>query len=201
MKYLAIKILVVCLCCVGYAANAQSKKKLKTVKDKDGYTYEIKSMPGKLTWITSNLKVNIPDSYVYYNADSNINTYGRLYSWAAAQEGCKQLGNGWRLPTEAEWTKMAKAFGGVADDSKDSGKVAYLELLFDGKSGLNTQWGGRRDANAQYYHNKLRGYYWTATETNETQAWVYLFDRMTGTLNRTNDGDKNRYLSVRCVKK
>ena len=201
MKHLAIRILVVCLCCVSYAANAQSKKKLKTIQDKDGNSYEIKSMPGKLTWITSNLNVNIPDSYVYYNQDTFALKYGRLYNWEAAKEGCKTLGKEWRLPTEEEWHKVSTAFGGVADDSKDSGRVAYMELLFDGKSGLNTQWGGRRDANNQYFQGKVIGYYWTATETNATQAWVYLFHRIFGNLNRTNDGDKDRFLSVRCVKK
>ena len=33
--------------------------------------------------------------------------------WEAAKEGCKMLGAGWRLPTDAEWRAMAKEYGGA----------------------------------------------------------------------------------------
>jgi uncharacterized protein (TIGR02145 family) len=34
--------------------------------------------------MTTNLKLNIPDSYCYDNADENCEQYGRLYTWKAA---------------------------------------------------------------------------------------------------------------------
>jgi uncharacterized protein (TIGR02145 family) len=56
-----------------------------------------------------------------------------LYTWTSAMEGCKVLGEGWSLPTNEEWQHMASSFGGVRDDSKDSGRTAYDALMDGGK--------------------------------------------------------------------
>jgi uncharacterized protein (TIGR02145 family) len=158
-RHLVIRILFVCLCGVSYAANAQSKKKLKTIQYKDGNMYEIKSMPGNLTWMMTNLNVTLPDSYLYYNADSNALKYGRLYTWQVAQNACKQLGEGWRLPTDDEWQKMTKAYGGVAANSKDTGNAAFQALTIKGSSGFNAVFGGRRDESKAYWQGKNTGFY------------------------------------------
>jgi uncharacterized protein (TIGR02145 family) len=196
--HLVIRIILICLCYTNYAANAQSKA--KTIQDKEGHTYTLQEMPGRLTWMTTNLKITVPESYCYFNADSNCEMYGRLYTWQAAEQGCKLLGKGWRLPTNAEWQKLAKAYGGIVGDSKDGGKTAHNALLVGGSSGFNAVWGGRRDANKQYWQKKIVGFYWTATESDSTHSWFYNFDRRAGTLNHYGDAEKNRSFSVRCVK-
>src|SRR5687767_7887008 len=81
-----------------------------------------KRMADGKQWTTQNLSVNIVPSYCYEDADSNCRKYGRLYTWESARRGCQSLGNGWRLPTEAEWRQLAKHYGGVFEDSKDDGK-------------------------------------------------------------------------------
>ncbi|MGH9420005.1 MAG: FISUMP domain-containing protein [Thermoanaerobaculia bacterium] len=88
-------------------------------------------------WTTSNLNANIEQSYCYGNAEPNCRRYGRLYTWESAQRGCRSLGDGWRVPTDDEWRQVAKQYGGVREDSDDSGKAAYAALLIGGSSGFN----------------------------------------------------------------
>ena len=50
--------------------------------------------------------------------------------------GARSLGTGWRLPTDDEWRRLAKHYGGVHGDSSDAGKGAYNALLIGGRSGF-----------------------------------------------------------------
>jgi len=52
------------------------------------------------------------------------------------------IGDGWQLPTNEEWRKMAKHYGGVRDDSDDGGKAAYKALIIGGSLGFNAVFGG-----------------------------------------------------------
>src|SRR5262245_52388612 len=57
-------------------------------------------------WTTANLNVDASPSYCYDDAEANCRQYGRLYTWDSAQRVCQSLGDGWRLPTDAEWRSM-----------------------------------------------------------------------------------------------
>src|SRR5688572_2125860 len=76
-------------------------------------------MPDGREWTTRNLAVSIDGSYCYDGKEDNCTRYGRLYTLEAAQRGCRELGDGWRLPTNLEWQQMAKHYGGVFGDSAD----------------------------------------------------------------------------------
>ena len=80
------------------------------VIDKDGNRYPVKRLKDNHLWMTANLNLNTRESY-YYNDSSHYNErYGRLYTWAAAQQGCASLGEGWRLPTRDEWYRLAENY-------------------------------------------------------------------------------------------
>src|SRR5437588_5359834 len=96
-----------------------------------------KRMADGKQWTTQNLNVNTVPSYCYEDAELHCRRYGRLYTWESAKRGCQSLGDGWRLPTDDEWREMAKHYGGVSEDSADSGKAAYTALLIGGRSGFN----------------------------------------------------------------
>jgi uncharacterized protein (TIGR02145 family) len=113
--------------------------------DRDGNIYTSKIMPDNREWTTDNLKVNIPGSYCYNDEAQKCTHYGRLYTWKSANEGCKLLGEGWRLPTAEEWQQMARGYGGAYGDSKDSGRAAYQALLATGNAGFNALLGGGRE--------------------------------------------------------
>ena len=80
-------------------------------------------------WTTANLNVNASPSYCYDDAERNCRRYGRLYTWALAQRVCQSLGHDWRLPTDDEWRRMAKQYGGVSNDSADKGKATFTALI------------------------------------------------------------------------
>lgn len=151
-------------------------------------------------WTTLNLNVNVAPSYCYQDADANCRKYGRLYTWESARRGCQSLGDGWRLPTEAEWRQLAKHYGGVFEDSKDSGKGAYTSLLIGGRADFNAVLGGGRAGDGEYARGDAHGFYWTASEDGPASAWYYNFGKGRPALYRQEKGEKERAFSVRCVR-
>lgn len=167
--------------------------------DRDGNRYTVKKMMDNNLWMTTNLKVNVPNSYCYENIKENCEQYGRLYTWESAQEGCSSLGDGWRLPTNDEWQQLTKDYG-LSEDSIDYRKVAYKALLYGGSAQFNALMGGGRNADGTYARLNAHAFYWTATENNSSTAWLYNFGKGGQFINRHNDSEKTEAVSVRCVK-
>jgi uncharacterized protein (TIGR02145 family) len=158
-------------------------------------------MPDGRQWTLTNLSVATDPSYCHGDAAENCRRYGRLYTWESARRGCRSLGNGWRLPTNDEWRQLAKCFGGVRDDSEDSGKAAFEALLIGGRSGFGAQLGGNRaPEDGRYARLEAHGFYWTASESGPAGAWFYNFGRGGLSLNRHRDGDKRMAISARCIR-
>jgi uncharacterized protein (TIGR02145 family) len=95
---------------------------------------------------------------------------------------------------------MAKHFGGVRDDSDDTGKSAYHALMRGGQSGFEAVLGGNRSHHGQYERLDAHGFYWTASESDSAYAWFYNFGKGGVALNRHRDGEKEQAFSVRCIK-
>jgi uncharacterized protein (TIGR02145 family) len=150
-------------------------------------------------WTAGNLNVNVGSSYCYEDSEANCRQYGRLYTWESAQRACQSLGDGWRLPTSDEWKQMAKHYGGIGDDSDDSGRAAFMALLSGGSSGFNAVLGGNRSVDGKYERSEAHGFYWTASETDPGSAIFYNFGRGGQALHRQNEGEKQMAISVRCV--
>ena len=163
-------------------------------------THPSTRMPDGRQWTMENLNVGASPSYCYDNAEANCRRYGRLYTWESAQQGCRSLGAGWRLPTDEEWRELAKHFGGVHDGSTDSGRAAYNALLAGGSSGFNALLGGGRDLRGEYGRVDAHGFYWTASESGPGNAWFYNFAQGRLTLFPQSEGEKDRAFSVRCVR-
>jgi uncharacterized protein (TIGR02145 family) len=157
-------------------------------------------MPDGKEWTTENLHVDARPSYCYADSDLNCRRYGRLYTWEAARTGCQSLGNGWRLPTDDEWRRMAKSYGGVNEDSTDKGRAAYEALSSGGRAHFNALLGGGRSDDGQYARLEAHGLYWTASEVDAGHAWFYNFGRGSLALYRQGGGEKPRAFSVRCVR-
>ena len=149
---------------------------------------------------SANLNLITRLSYCQEDAELNCRRYGRLYTWEAAQEGCRLLGDGWRLPTNDEWQQMAKHYGGVRDDSDDGGKAAYQALLIGGRSRFDAVLGGNRSPDGRYERLEAHGFYWTATEGEPGLASLYNFGKGGLILNRHRDGDKRQAFSARCIR-
>jgi uncharacterized protein (TIGR02145 family) len=158
-------------------------------------------MPDGKQWTTQNLNVTTKGSYCYDNSEQNCRRYGRLYTWEAAQQACRVVAGGWRLPTNEEWRQLAKPYGGIRQESADLGKAAYTALMTGGSSGFNAVYGGgRTDKSGEYLRLDAHGFYWSATETGPDRAWFYNFGKGGRSFGRHEDGEKLRAFSVRCVK-
>jgi uncharacterized protein (TIGR02145 family) len=158
-----------------------------------------KRMADGKQWTTRNLDLDIAASYCYDDAEQHCRQYGRLYTWESARRGCESLGNGWRLPTNDEWRLLAAHYGGLLEESEALGKAAFTALVNGGPSGFNVVFGGGRAEDGQYARRDGHGFYWTASESDAGHAWFYNFGQM-HVVNRHRDGEKQRALSVRCIK-
>ena len=169
--------------------------------DRDGNKYTFKRMEDGFLWMTTNLNLNVPESYCYENINTNCKQYGRLYTWESAQKVCVLLGDGWRLPTITEWRDMIKYYGGMPDDSSSARKKAYKELLTGGSSGFNALLGGGRESGGKFARINAHGFYWTATENTDGSVWFTNFGKGSQSLYRQKEGEKLEAHSVRCIKK
>ena len=169
--------------------------------DGDGNNYSLKRLRDGNLWMTSNLKLNIPASYCYINKEDSCNLYGRLYTWESAAQACSLLGEGWQLPTKDEWQQLAHLYGPVAKDSAETRKRSYYPLLYKGSSEFNAVLGGGRNPDGSYARLAAHGFYWTATELNDSAAWFANFAKGSQALYLQDNGEKTRAFSVRCVKK
>lgn len=157
-------------------------------------------MPDGKRWTLENLSIDVPGSSCYDTLKSNCQRYGRLYTWEAASTVCAKLGTGWRLPSNDEWARLAKQYGGVRDDSHDDGKAAFQAMTAGGPSEFNALLSGGLDNDGIYRRLEAHGFYWTSTETSDSTAWFYNFGKGGRILNRHNDGNKTESYAVRCVR-
>ena len=171
-----------------------------TITDNGGNTYQVRRMGDGKYWTTENVRLDVPGSCCYDNLAANCNRYGRLYAWKISTLVCSQLGEGWRLPTNDEWKMLAKPYGGVWDDSNDAGNAAYKSMIEGGPSQFNVLLSGGKDRDGVYRRLGAHGFYWTATETSDSTAWLYNFGNGRKSLNRHKDGEKSNAYAVRCVK-
>ena len=186
---------------IGFGFIAASPEPVSAQDRKSfGATYSPKRMADGKEWTTHNLNVHTVPSYCYEGAESNCRQYGRLYTWESARRVCQSLGDAWRLPTDGDWRQMAKHYGGVSEDSEDRGKAAYKALLAGGSSGFNASLGGGRSDDGQYSRLEAHGFYWTESEIDAASAWSYNFGKGGQALHRQSGVEKQRALSVRCVR-
>ena len=159
-----------------YKPTSNYIKIIKVLRDKrDGQIYDLVHING-VTWMAENLNYAAPNSR-WYNDDPVIGeTYGRLYPWNAAKKVCP---DGWRLPTNEEWTNLAMKAGGYKyldfGEWKNAGDpyLGYANLIEGGESGFNALLGGEGSGKSGKF-SKLdkTGKYWTGNAVNETSTTV-----------------------------
>lgn len=162
-----------------------------TVTDYDGNVYQTVTI-GTQTWMAENLKTthyadgaDIPlvntvsswdaltytsKAYCWYNKDiANKDTYGALYTWAAAMNGAASATanpsgvqgvcpTGWHLPSDAEWTQMENylADNGYNYDGTTGGGSDKIAKSLASTSGWNSSTNTGAVGNTDYptYRNK-----------------------------------------------
>jgi uncharacterized protein (TIGR02145 family) len=180
-----------------------------TVTDYDGNVYNTVII-GTQVWMKENLKTThyangtpIPlvtgdsnwqaltstsNAYCWYNDDvANKDTYGALYTWAAAMNGAESTTNnpsgiqgvcptGWHLPSDAEWTQLTNYLGGesvAGGKLKETGTTHWNSpnTGATNETGFTALPGGSRSSNGTFGNIGNSGYWWSTTEYNATYSW------------------------------
>lgn len=117
------------------------------------HTYEFIEIIDHL-WLTENYRLKTPNSWAYGSDESNIQEYGRLYSWRDAHLACPE---GWQLPTEQMWNELLS----FARKSEENRELVSLVMT------------GRRKRAGEYFDLNLSGYYWGKSTRGDDFSWYY----------------------------
>lgn len=159
---------------------------------RDGRNYYFTSA-GNLDWMRQNLAWE--GSGVAYDGCSSAavsTVIGRFYTWEQAQSACPE---GWRLPSDADWTALAGQYVSGAQAGKDITGVGgnlmeniYLngermweywrDVTIDNKARFSALPMGYATISDGEYAFEGKGSYalfWTADEDDECGAYRYIF--------------------------
>jgi uncharacterized protein (TIGR02145 family) len=191
---------------------------LKTTKYRNG------DLIGTTTPATLNISVEASPKYqwAYDGNESNVATYGRLYTWYAVTDSRNVCPLGWHLPSDAEWTtlenfliangfnydgtttgnKYAKALASTILWASDvvTGTVGHTDYL--GKrnaTGFTALPGGYRNYIGAFIIIGNSGLWWSATENDAMGAWVRILSYHDSSVTRGASNKKYGF-SVRCVR-
>lgn len=197
------------------------------ITDIDGNTYSTVKI-GTQTWMAENLKTtkyrngnligtttpatldisaeSTPKyQWAYAGNESNVATYGRLYTWYAATDSRNICPIGWHLPSDAEWTILTTFLGGesVAGGKLKEAGTSHWASPNTGatnSSGFSALPGSSRYTSGTFYGIGYFGYWRSSTEANWDAAWYLYMDASNGDASRGCTYNKPTGLSVRCVK-
>ena len=149
--------------------------------------------------MAENLKYTTSNSWCYDDDSSNCATYGRLYTWAAAKTACPL---GWHLPSDAEWTKLTTYLGGedtAGGKLKSTSTWRYPNTGATNSTGFTGLPGGMRGIGA-FDGIGFNGNWWTATESDDINAWNRVLTKEDAGIVRFFSGLKGCGFSVRCIR-
>jgi uncharacterized protein (TIGR02145 family) len=186
---------------------------------RDGKVYRTTTI-GTQTWMAENLNYEpSTGSYCYDDDPANCDTYGRLYTWAAAMAGAPSSSTtpsgvqgicpeGWHVPSDAEWTILsdyviANTAGTSTRDiglffKATSGWDTYSGITSDDAFGFSGLGGGIRSLGGHYGYIGQSGDWWSSTESNSSTTYIrYLGYYYNGFLR--GNYDKSNAYSLRCL--
>lgn len=128
--------------------------------------------------------------WCYNNNETNCTNEGALYDWTAATSDlCTQLGTGWALPTDDQWTALTNA--GAGDDGW---KTPGNRL-----SGIVSNLPGDRNSFGTFGSQGSNGFWWSSTGYDASNAWARFLHSGNATVTTYTD-DKALGFSVVCIK-
>ena len=224
------------------SSDSETSVSTGTMTDsRDGKTYRTVKI-GDQVWMAENLNyayTGVPYKYGSYTSDStswcygndpaNCDTYGRLYTWAAAMDsvgkwstngkGCGYnvtcsptypvrgvCPEGWHLPDTTEWKTLFTAVGGKSTAGTALKSTSGWKNDYGGESGNGTDAfafsalpAGYGDYDGDYNGGGYDAYFWSSTEYFSYDAYDMYLSYING-LAGLGYGDKYYGFSVRCLK-
>lgn len=160
MKYLTFTVIIISLFLIIISCKSGNStvdiEQSEEMTDYEGNVYST-VLIGSQIWMAENLRTRytpegrlLEGVYLYGNNETNVASYGRLYTLQAAVEACPP---GWHLPTEEEWNTLLETVG----------PNSSLQLREGGNRGFNAGFGGYRIYEGIYFDLGEWGVYWTST--------------------------------------
>jgi uncharacterized protein (TIGR02145 family) len=140
------------------------------------------------------------------NDVNNVPTYGRFYTWAAANDSRNICPTGWHVPTDPEWETMKSFLGG---EIGTGGKVKEVGTTHwsspntgaTNETGFTAVGGGYRNFDGNFVSFGVSSPYWSSTENLINTAWGWGQSLSTNNADMGRNGfDKPDGCAVRCIK-
>jgi uncharacterized protein (TIGR02145 family) len=169
-----------------------------TIRDADGNLYTSVTISTQV-WLVENLKTTrysngdligttTPSTlditaeaspkyqWAYDGNESNVATYGRLYTWYAVTDSRNICPTGWHVPSDAEWTTLTTYLGGesvAGGKLKEKGTIHWQSpnTGATNESGFTSLPSGGRYDGGTYFLVGDSGYWWSSTEYLTTDAY------------------------------
>ena len=87
---------------------------------------------GDQMWMRSNLKASADPSRGIYEDGGET-----FFTWDAAVKAAESVGDGWRLPTVADWKKLTEYCGGKSKAGRRVKSSSGWETAYEGKNGTD----------------------------------------------------------------
>jgi len=137
------------------------------VDQRDGQSYKTVNLAGN-TWFAEDLRFDVGKGSFYPNdTKRHMSSYGRLYTWWAANDACPP---GWRLPSSEEWKELILFYGGYMEEVKffperrgADLKGAYKTLTRGGKAGFYASKAGACYNGKRFEGFRSWGSYWSSS--------------------------------------
>ncbi len=189
------------------ASQLDVSSEVDSVIDKrDGEVYSTITI-GEQTWMAENMRFKAEGSWL--NPDNPLPIYGRLYSWVAAQSVCPE---GWRLPSDAEWSELEVALG---MDPLDKGNTFWRgthAATMKSTTGWEKSGKGTNSSRFNvyptgfYFDGKFDGLgysagFWSTKNSLTDSVWVRFFAGPQEGVNRFMDSPKrDGGIACRCIR-
>jgi uncharacterized protein (TIGR02145 family) len=210
-----------------------------TITDIDGNVYNSVTI-GTQVWMKENLKTtrysngdligttNPPTlditsestpkyQWAYEGNESNVNVYGRLYTWYAVIDNRNVCPIGWHVPTDAEWHSLVLYLDPAAKLQLVESETAGGKLKEAGtthwvspntgatnESGFTALPGGSRYWDLKFFNLGNFGMWWSSAEINAGMALYRRIGAAYNDISRCSEelggANKTRGNSVRCIK-
>jgi len=203
------------------STNAETQtwmvENLKTTRYNNGDTIET-TTPATMD-LSKDQEIYYNYQWAYAGNESNVGTYGRLYTWMTVMDSRSICPEGWHVPTKAEWSKLFEYLGGKFVESFNEGQGSWDGIGGKLKESGTTHWespntgatnsigftalpgGHRYYEGAKFLSISNEGFWWSSTEMLNVwyrRAWIYTVRSHTPHVNtwflHVNNG-----LSVRCM--
>ena len=144
--------------------------------------------------------------WAYDGNESNVATYGRLYTWYAITDSRKVCPTGWHIPNNAEWATLIDYLDGAGTAGSKLKEVGTRHWFSQNEDaideyGFTALPGGGRSWNGIFESIGISGYWWSSSAegTNNYYAWYQIL-RFNESLIKSVYNWDYYGLSVRCIK-